>query len=93
MSTPRHFGQHPGGFILTLDRLDDLVPIEPAAMADRQIVEWDKDDLDALGFMKVDLLGLGMLGCLRRCFDLLAAHKATPLDLAGFRRTTRPSTT
>ena len=57
MGTPRHFGQHPGGFILTLDRLDDLVPIEPATMADRQIVEWDKDDLDALGFMKVDVLG------------------------------------
>src|SRR5688500_4431808 len=75
MGTPRHFSQHPGGFVLTLGRLDDLVPIEPAAMAERQIVEWDKDDLDALRFMKVDVLGLGILGCLRRCFDLLAEHK------------------
>jgi error-prone DNA polymerase len=83
MHTPRHFGQHPGGFILTLDRLDDMVAIEPAAMADRQIVEWDKDDLDTLGFMKVDCLGLGMLGCLHKCFDLLAQHKALTLDLAS----------
>jgi error-prone DNA polymerase len=83
MNTPRHFGQHPGGFILTLDRLDDLVPIEPASMVDRQIVEWDKDDLDALGCMKVDVLGLGMLGALSRGFDLLANHKDVELDLAS----------
>ena len=69
---PRHLSQHPGGFVLTEDRLDDLVPIEPAAMAERQVIEWDKDDIDALNFMKVDVLGLGMLGCLRRGFDLLA---------------------
>ena len=68
---PRHLGQHPGGFVLTLDRLDELVPIEPAAMEDRQVIEWDKDDIDALKFMKVDVLGLGMLGCMRRAFDLL----------------------
>ena len=83
MHTPRHFGQHPGGFILTLDRLDDLVPIEPASMADRQIVEWDKDDLDALKCMKVDVLGLGMLGALSRAFDLLGANKDVELDLAS----------
>jgi error-prone DNA polymerase len=82
MNIPRHFGQHPGGFILTLDRLDDLVPIEPASMIDRQIVEWDKDDLDALGCMKVDVLGLGMLGALSRGFDLLGSHKGVELDLA-----------
>ena len=58
--------------MLTQDRLDDLVPIEPAAMEDRQVIEWDKDDIDALKFMKVDVLGLGMLGCMRRAFDLLA---------------------
>ena len=80
---PRHLGQHPGGFVLTRDRLDDLVPIEPAAMADRQIIEWDKDDIDTLRFMKVDVLGLGMLGCLRRAFDLLAQHRGQLLDMAG----------
>ena len=58
--------------MLTLDRLDELVPIEPAAMEKRQVIEWDKDDIDALKFMKVDVLGLGMLGCMRRAFDLLA---------------------
>ena len=79
---PRHLSQHPGGFVLTHDRLDALVPIEPAAMADRQVIEWDKDDIDALRFMKVDVLGLGMLGCLRRAFDLLAAHRNETRDLA-----------
>lgn len=79
---PRHLSQHPGGFVLTQDRLDDLVPIEPAAMADRQVIEWDKDDIDALKFMKVDILALGMLSCMRRAFDLLAAHKGIALDLA-----------
>ena len=80
---PRHLSQHPGGFVLTEDRLDSLVPIEPAAMVNRQIIEWDKDDIDTLRFMKVDVLGLGMLGCLRRAFDLLARHKNIRLDLAG----------
>ncbi len=78
---PRHLGQHPGGFVLTRDQLADLVPIEPATMKDRQVIEWDKDDIDALKFMKVDVLGLGMLGCLRRAFDLLVEHRDTPLDL------------
>ncbi len=80
---PRHFGQHPGGFVLTRDCLADLVPIEPAAMADRQIVEWDKDDVDALRMMKVDVLGLGMLSCMRRALDLLAEHKGATHDLAS----------
>jgi error-prone DNA polymerase len=79
---PRHMSQHPGGFVLTEDRLDDLVPIEPASMINRQVIEWDKDDIDALRFMKVDVLGLGMLGCMRRGFDLLAEHKRLRLDLA-----------
>ncbi len=79
---PRHLSQHPGGFVLTHDRLDDLVPIEPAAMADRQIIEWDKDDIDALRFMKVDVLALGMLTCMKRGLDLLAEHKGITLDLA-----------
>ena len=83
VGTPRHLSQHPGGFVLTRDRLDELVPIEPAAMEDRQVIEWDKDDIDALKFMKVDVLALGMLSCMRRAFDLLADHKDTRLDLAS----------
>lgn len=82
IGTPRHLSQHPGGFVLTLDRLDEMVPIEPAAMDDRQVIEWDKNDIEALGFMKVDVLGLGMLGCMRRAFTLLKAEKQINLDLA-----------
>lgn len=82
VGTPRHLSQHPGGFVLTRDRLDELVPIEPAAMEDRQVIEWDKDDVDALKMMKVDVLALGMLSCMRRAFDLLAEHKDVRLDLA-----------
>ena len=80
---PRHLSQHPGGFVLTRDRLDELVPIEPAAMQDRQVIEWDKDDIDILRWMKVDVLGLGMLGCMRRAFDLLQEHRGERLDLAS----------
>ena len=82
IGAPRHLSQHPGGFVLTEDRLDELVPIEPAAMDDRQVIEWDKDDIDALKFMKVDVLALGMLSCMRRGFDLLKDHKGIDLDLA-----------
>jgi len=82
INTPRHLSQHPGGFVLTRDRLDELVPIEPAAMQDRQVIEWDKDDIDALGFMKVDVLGLGMLSCMRGAFELLEQDKGVTLDLA-----------
>ncbi|MDB6452517.1 error-prone DNA polymerase [Falsirhodobacter sp. 20TX0035] len=80
---PRHLSQHPGGFVLTQDRLDDLVPIEPAAMADRQIIEWDKDDIDALKFMKVDVLALGMLTCMAKGLELIADHKGVHHDLAS----------
>jgi error-prone DNA polymerase len=82
IGTPRHLSQHPGGFVLTHDRLDDLVPIEPAAMADRQVIEWDKDDIDALKFMKVDVLGLGMLGCMNRAFNLLEQEKGIRVTMA-----------
>jgi error-prone DNA polymerase len=82
IGVPRHMSQHPGGFVLTHDRLDDLVPIEPAAMEDRQIIEWDKDDIDALKFMKVDVLGLGMLGCMNRAFKLLEQDKGIRIDLS-----------
>ncbi len=79
---PRHMSQHPGGFVLTQDRLADLVPVEPASMKDRQVIEWDKDDIDILKFMKVDILGLGMLGCMRRAFDLLEQHRGIRHDMA-----------
>src|ERR1700684_2090463 len=83
IGTPRHLSQHPGGFVLTLDRLDELVPIEPAAMDDRQVIEWDKDDIDALKFMKVAVLALGMLTCMRIAFDLMREHKGLDLELAS----------
>ncbi|OWV92666.1 DNA polymerase [Rhizobium sp. R72] len=82
MGAPRHLGQHPGGFVLTHDRLDDLVPIEPATMKDRQIIEWDKDDVEALKFMKVDVLALGMLTCMAKAFELIREHKDRDIDLA-----------
>jgi error-prone DNA polymerase len=82
INTPRHLSQHPGGLVLTSERLDELVPIEPAAMDDRQVIEWDKDDIDALGFMKVDVLALGMLSCMRRAFEFLEVDKGLKLDLA-----------
>jgi error-prone DNA polymerase len=82
IGTPRHLSQHPGGFVLTQDRLDDLVPIEPARMEGRQVIEWDKDDIDALQFMKVDVLGLGMLGCMNRAFTLLEQDKGIRITMA-----------
>jgi error-prone DNA polymerase len=81
IGTPRHLSQHPGGFVLAHARLDELLPIEPAAMIDRRVVEWEKLDIEELGLMKVDILGLGMLGCMRRTFDLLRQHKHIDLRL------------
>ncbi|WP_435658316.1 error-prone DNA polymerase [Brucella pituitosa] len=72
---PRHLSQHVGGFVLTRDRLDETVPIGPAAMEDRSFIEWDKDDIDEVGLMKVDVLSLGMLTCIRKAFDLIHQHK------------------
>ncbi len=74
MGFPRHLSQHVGGFVLTQDRLDETVPIHNAAMPDRTFIEWDKDDIDALGLMKVDVLALGMLTCIRKAFALIATH-------------------
>jgi len=74
LQAPRHLSQHVGGFVLTEGRLDELVPIHNAAMEDRTFIEWDKDDIDALGLMKVDVLALGMLTCIRKCFDLMREH-------------------
>ena len=82
MGFPRHLSQHVGGFVLTDDALNTLVPIGPAAMDDRYFIEWDKDDLDTMRLMKVDVLALGMLTCIRKAFDLFATHEKRPFDLA-----------
>jgi error-prone DNA polymerase len=80
---PRHLSQHVGGYVLTQDRLDSYVPIGNAAMDDRTFIEWDKDDVDALNMMKVDVLALGMLTCIRKCFDLIEGHKGKRWELAS----------
>ncbi|TDX26849.1 DnaE-like error-prone DNA polymerase [Rhodovulum visakhapatnamense] len=80
---PRHLSQHVGGFVITKGRLDELCPIENAAMDDRTIIEWDKDDIDALGLLKVDILALGMLTAIRKAFALLADHRGKKLTLAS----------
>ena len=79
---PRHLSQHVGGFVLTRERLDETVPIGNAAMADRTFIEWDKDDIDTLGLMKVDVLALGMLSCLRRGLELMKEHYGADFTLA-----------
>ncbi|MCU9948310.1 error-prone DNA polymerase [Pseudomonas sp. PDM13] len=79
---PRHLSQHPGGFVISEAPLDTLVPVENASMAERTVVQWDKDDLDALGLLKVDVLALGMLTTLRRCFGLIERHRGRKLTLA-----------
>ena len=83
---PRHLSQHVGGFVLTQDRLDECVPIGPATMQDRFFIEWDKDDIDALRMMKVDVLALGMLTCIRKAFELVRIHESKALDLATLPR-------
>ncbi|MAM37092.1 MAG: error-prone DNA polymerase [Erythrobacter sp.] len=80
---PRHLSQHVGGFVITKGRLDELCPIENAAMEDRTIIEWDKDDIDALGLLKVDILALGMLTAIRKAFGLLKDHRGQQLTLAN----------
>jgi len=79
---PRHLSQHVGGFVITRGPLSELVPIENAAMADRTFIEWDKDDLDALGILKIDILALGMLTCIRKSFALIEQHYRQPYTLA-----------
>ncbi|MDP2123721.1 MAG: error-prone DNA polymerase [Parvibaculum sp.] len=79
---PRHLSQHVGGFVITKGSLEDVVPIQNAAMDDRTFVEWDKDDLDTLGILKIDVLALGMLSCIRRAFDLLDKHYDIRMGLA-----------
>ncbi|MBV9863550.1 MAG: error-prone DNA polymerase [Alphaproteobacteria bacterium] len=79
---PRHLSQHVGGFVITRGPLSELVPIENAAMEDRTVIEWDKDDLDALQILKIDILALGMLTCIRKSFDLIATHYGRIYGLA-----------
>ncbi len=83
---PRHLSQHVGGFVLTRDRLDTIVPIGPAAMDERYFIEWDNDDIDRLGIMKVDVLALGMLSCIRKAFALMKMHEGVGHDLASVPR-------
>lgn len=83
MGFPRHLGQHVGGFVITRSRLDEVVPIMNTAMEGRTMVEWDKDDLDQLGILKIDILALGMLTCLKRGLDMLALHYDRRLSLAS----------
>src|SRR5690606_21940570 len=81
---PRHLSQHPGGFVISEQPLNTLVPVENAAMADRTVIQWDKDDLDLVGLLKVDILALGMLSALRRCFDLVSRYrKQKPWTIAS----------
>ena len=80
---PRHLSQHVGGFVMTRDRLDEVIPISNAAMEDRTVVEWDKDDLNVLGILKVDVLALGMLSCIRKALQMLNAHYGLPADIAA----------
>jgi len=79
---PRHLSQHPGGFVISQQPLETLVPVENAAMPERTLIQWDKDDLDAVGLLKVDVLALGMLSALRRCFDLIAGYRGQQWTLA-----------
>ena len=80
---PRHLSQHTGGFVISRKPLSQLVPVENAAMPERTVIQWDKDDLDALGLLKVDVLALGMLSAIRRSFDLIEAYRGTPLSMAA----------
>jgi error-prone DNA polymerase len=90
---PRHLSQHVGGFVITRSRLDEVVPILHSAMDGRTIIEWDKDDLDALKILKIDVLALGMLTAMKRALDLLESHYGERLSLATIPRKMRRSTT
>ena len=78
---PRHLSQHPGGFVIDNRRLSRLVPVENASMPDRTVIQWDKDDLDSLGLLKVDVLGLGMLSCIRRALDLVSERRGKRIEM------------
>lgn len=80
---PRHLSQHPGGFVISEQPLDSLVPVENASMAERTVIQWDKDDLDMVGLLKVDILALGMLSAIRRCFDLIHGYRGQRYSLTS----------
>ena len=88
---PRHLSQHPGGFVIARDQIEQLVPVENAAMKDRSVVQWDKDDLDVLGLIKVDILALGMLSALRRSFELIGRKLGESFDTQQVPRDDRPT--
>uniref|UniRef100_UPI00260B62D6 error-prone DNA polymerase n=1 Tax=Pseudomonas sp. TaxID=306 RepID=UPI00260B62D6 len=88
---PRHLSQHPGGFVISEHPLETLVPVENAAMADRTIIQWDKDDLDLVGLLKIDILALGMLSALRRTFDLVRRYRGYDLTLATIKQEDKPT--
>jgi len=83
MGFPRQLGQHTGGFVITRGKLSDLCPVMNARMEDRTCIEWNKDDIDAIGFLKIDVLALGMLTCIRKAFDLAKHHYGLDLTLAN----------
>lgn len=82
LNAPRHLSQHPGGFVISHTKLSRLVPIENAAMDDRSIVQWDKNDIDAVGLMKIDLLALGMLSCIRRTLELVSEQRGSRFEMS-----------
>ncbi|WP_239058325.1 error-prone DNA polymerase [Aliiroseovarius sp. PrR006] len=88
---PRHLSQHVGGFVITRGRLDELAPIENAAMENRTVICWDKDDIDALGILKVDILGLGMLSCIRKSFELIQSHENITHSIASIPQDDAPT--
>ncbi|MEK1904565.1 MAG: error-prone DNA polymerase, partial [Pseudomonas sp.] len=88
---PRHLSQHPGGFVISEQPLHQLVPVENAAMAERSIIQWDKDDLDLVGLLKVDVLALGMLSALRRCFNLIERYRGTRWSIASLPADDKPT--
>ena len=90
---PRHLSQHTGGMVITSSPLSEVVPIEKAAMPERTVIEWDKEDLDALGILKIDILALGMLTCVRKAFELIERHSGRTLTLATVPAEIRPSMT
>ena len=88
---PRHLSQHPGGFVISEHALETLVPVENASMAERTVIQWDKDDLDLVGLLKVDVLALGMLSALRRCFNLIEHYRGTRWTIATLPQNDRPT--
>ncbi len=91
MGFPRHLSQHVGGFVMTRDRLDEMMPVMNAAMEGRTTVEWSKDDLDALNILKVDVLALGMLTCIHRAFDFMKAHYGQIIGIGDLRKADEPA--